>query len=603
MEYDYVVGNPPYVRVQHLPDRQKKMFERLYDSTTANYDIYCLFYERGLEFLREGTGKLGFITSNQFLLSNYGEGIRRVFLNRSAIEEVYDFRDSGVFEDAANLPVILFARHETKVSEREENQIRCSRVKSNVNEPSQNKLDKEVVDTIRENRDEVGYSDEYVDIFDYPQKKLDEQFWTFMTPKELKVFEKLERHQTSTLGEVTYSISSGTQTSANNIYLVILLDADRIDPEDGGDTVTVEPLGEQTEYEIETDLLRPWLQGIDVKRWRGDWAGQHVIFPYHIEETESGEPDPRLYKKKELKQRFPKTWDFFKQHEDSLRGRESGRWENSDVWWEFGRPQNLEKFRLPKIINADMASNARFMIDNKGLWHFKTPYGIYLEPSLRPETKRVACLVNSKTLDFYLKHIAPMLLGGKYRYQSRYLEELPYVDIQSGTVPKRLDGTVQPILSALDTQNKMERFPEAYLGEYSGQLDYITYEWQTRRYPISADVQGDVNSEFTVQAGRTDTIKDPAMYSDDRDARKKRAEYVCTAVNGRNAKSGEEMTIPIPRSDDGVEELLSQLEADRRKVEQTDIDELEADIDEAVYELFDLTDDEREVIEDYLEVF
>ena len=28
MEYDYVVGNPPYVRVQHLPDRQKMMFDR-----------------------------------------------------------------------------------------------------------------------------------------------------------------------------------------------------------------------------------------------------------------------------------------------------------------------------------------------------------------------------------------------------------------------------------------------------------------------------------------------------------------------------------------------------------------------------------------------
>jgi predicted DNA binding protein len=93
------------------------------------------------------------------------------------------------------------------------------------------------------------------------------------------------------------------------------------------------------------------------------------------------------------------------------------------------------------------------------------------------------------------------------------------------------------------------------------------------------------------------------MYSDDHEARKKRAEYVCSAVNGRNAEDGEEMTIPIPQSDDGVEELLNRLEKDRREVEQTDIDELEAEIDEAVYDLFDLTDDEREVIEDYLEVF
>ena len=35
----------------------------------------------------------------------------------------------------------------------------------------------------------------------------------------------------------------------------------------------------------------------------------------------------------------------------------------------------------------------------------------------------------------------------------------------------------------------------------------------------------------------------------------------------------------------------------------TNIDDLEADIDEAVYDLFDLTSDEREIVEDYLSVF
>jgi hypothetical protein len=38
-------------------------------------------------------------------------------------------------------------------------------------------------------------------------------------------------------------------------------------------------------------------------------------------------------------------------------------------------------------------------------------------------------------------------------------------------------------------------------------------------------------------------------------------------------------------------------------VAATNIDDLEAEIDEAVYDLFDLTDDEREVVEEYLEVF
>jgi hypothetical protein len=74
-------------------------------------------------------------------------------------------------------------------------------------------------------------------------------------------------------------------------------------------------------------------------------------------------------------------------------------------------------------------------------------------------------------------------------------------------------------------------------------------------------------------------------------------------VDGRSVKSGEETTIPIPRSDDGVVELLERLEADRTEVEETDINELEAEIDDAVYDLFDLTAEERGVVEDYLEVF
>jgi len=38
------------------------------------------------------------------------------------------------------------------------------------------------------------------------------------------------------------------------------------------------------------------------------------------------------------------------------------------------------------------------------------------------------------------------------------------------------------------------------------------------------------------------------MYSDDREARKRRAEYVHAAVDGRKVKSGEETTIPIPEA-------------------------------------------------------
>jgi hypothetical protein len=204
-------------------------------------------------------------------------------------------------------------------------------------------------------------------------------------------------------------------------------------------------------------------------------------------------------------------------------------------------------------------------------------------------------------LEFYVKMISPPLRGGYHRYITKYLEPLPVKsDVDSVT---KVEQQVDEIRDIKRKEEKASKFPKAYVDEYDGELEYITYEWQTRRYPVEAEVQGEVDGEFTVQAGRSDTIRHPAMHSDDREARKLRAEYVKEAVTGRNVKSGEEMTIPIPRSDSGVEELLNTLQADEETVEQTDISELEDEIDEIVYELFGLTDEEQQVIEDYLAVF
>jgi len=158
-------------------------------------------------------------------------------------------------------------------------------------------------------------------------------------------------------------------------------------------------------------------------------------------------------------------------------------------------------------------------------------------------------------------------------------------------------------VECLDIENRLDRFPEAYLGAFDGDLGYINYEWQTRRYPVNADIQELTDDRFAITAGRSDEITDPLIDSGDREEQKLRAEYVHAAVDGRNMKSGEEQTIPIPQSREGVQQLVDELNDDRRTVEETSIEDLEADIDEAVYDLFDLTEDEREVVEEYLEVF
>lgn len=604
MEYDYVVGNPPYVRIQNLPDGQKAMLDQLYESTTGNYDLYCPFYERGLDWLKEGSGKLGFITPNQFMVTDYGEGLRQVMLEESCIEEVYDFRDSGVFEDATNYPAIVILEDGPDENDRRDNDIRCVRVKSNTEEESDRELDDAIIQSVADHRENSGYSDDFIDVFDYPQAKLDgDDYWALMPPDELRVFEKLQSRADYRLDEITDDVSHGTQTSANTVYVVDVLDADRIESDDTDGAVTIVPSGSSEEYEIETDLLRPWLRGKDVQRWRAEWSGQHVVLPYSIQSDNSGNLTASLIDETTLRSDYPLAWEFFKSHEEKLRGREGGRWENSDEWWEFGRPQNLEKFEIPKIIFAHISEDATFMLDDVGTWYYKTAYSVLLSDDYRDLTDEMACQLNAKALDFYFKHITTVKMGGYYEYRSQYVEKLPCVTEDNADVFGTMRQKASKIIDTIDLDSRANRFPEAYLGSYDGELDYIDYEWQTRRYPVNADIEKFKDGRFAVTAGRSDEITDPLIDRGDENERKLRAQYVYEAVDGRNAKSGEETSIPIPASFDGVERLLSALSEDKQTIEATSIEELEAQIDEAVYDLFELTDEERQTIEEYLEVF
>lgn len=277
---------------------------------------------------------------------------------------------------------------------------------------------------MRENRNKAGYSDEYIDVFDYPQRDLNEGYWSLMPPEELDLIHRLQENADHTVGDVTDSVFAGTQTSANDVFLVTPVDAGKIRPEDEGETVTVVPKGEEREYEIETDTLRPWLQGRDVERWRGKWSGQHVIVPYAISRDSDG-LTADLLSQDYLQSNLPLTWEYLTEHRDTLESREGGRFVGREDWYDFGYPKSMDRFENPKLIGAEIASEATFMLDDIGSWYFKAAYGVQLEPQYQDRTQLFAGLLNSKALDFYLKHYTSQKMGGYYKYTTNYLSPLP----------------------------------------------------------------------------------------------------------------------------------------------------------------------------------
>lgn len=81
--FDIVIGNPPYIQLQNNGGELAKLYEDCRFQTFAKTgDIYCLFYEKGWQLLRQ-QGHLCFITSNKWMRAGYGEKTRGFFAHHT----------------------------------------------------------------------------------------------------------------------------------------------------------------------------------------------------------------------------------------------------------------------------------------------------------------------------------------------------------------------------------------------------------------------------------------------------------------------------------------------------------------------------------------
>ena len=103
--FDAVIGNPPYIRQEELGDAKaflKKGFPKTYAGTA---DLYIMFVEHGLRILRPN-GQFVYIIPNKWMRAGYGASLRK-WLKTLAIEQIADFGDLPVFEEATTYPSIL----------------------------------------------------------------------------------------------------------------------------------------------------------------------------------------------------------------------------------------------------------------------------------------------------------------------------------------------------------------------------------------------------------------------------------------------------------------------------------------------------------------
>lgn len=387
--FDAVIGNPPYVRQESIKE-MKEYFSSRYQTYQGTADLYVYFIEKGMSLLHDG-GYFSYIVANKWMRAAYGKPLRK-WLKERQIEEIIDFGDLPVFEQATTYPCIL---RMSKTSQ--DNQILVTNV------------------------DCLPFSslDEYVQEhgFVLNQQGLDESGWALVNEKEKALLDKI-RAAGIPLGKyIEGKIYYGIKTGLNKAYV--------IDEEVKTRLIAEDPKS--------AELIKPFLAGRDIKRYQPLIPDRYLILiPKGWTTQHSGS--------------FSNKWKWFQENYPAIakhlipfKDEAEKRDDQGDFWWELRACDYYDVFENPKILYPDIAVRNSYSADiSCGFYCTNTAYLIpYYSGYLLG-------LLNSKLMDYYYASIATSIRGGYMRFFSQYLEELPIYpsNFARNDVPEKLEKLV-----------------------------------------------------------------------------------------------------------------------------------------------------------------
>ena len=240
--FDIVIGNPPYIQLQNNGGELASLYADCdYKTYARTGDIYCLFYERGWQLLKDG-GHLCYITSNKWMRAGYGEKTRDFLSHNTDPQLLIDFAGVKIFESATvDTNILMFSK-------------------------SKNQHKTLCAVTNKQNKGSVRNLSVFVQqegtICDFASSEP----WVILTPIEQSIKRKIEAMGTP-LKDWDIQIYRGVLTGCNEAFIISTEKRNEI----------LSKCQSEDERKRTTELIRPILRGRDIKRYGYDWANLWLI--------------------------------------------------------------------------------------------------------------------------------------------------------------------------------------------------------------------------------------------------------------------------------------------------------------------------------------
>ncbi len=424
--FDVVIANPPYVEFKNLSKELKQVLTG-YQTAHGKYDLYIPFIEKSGAIMNKD-GISVFICPTRFMKRDYGSSLRKWLSKNYRVIELVDFVDLQMFECAMNYTGILIFGHK---SYRDSFEYKCF-----ISEPVSSL---QLEHALRSH--EAG---ELAHVVSIPNSAIYSDVWTFSDASNQTLISKIKINSLR-LSDLCMGIFQGISTGKDSVFVV----------------------NEQTieQYDIERDIVVPFLKGKDIGPYSLRWSGNYLIYPYNRDGT--------VYTESVLRNAFPNTYRYLSSKKDELKGRQYFD-DSAKRWYELWNQRNLDRFLRLKILTLDNARRNSFCLDRGTYIGTTTTYSIILKDESLKRYLYVLGVLNSSLIEYYHKKNTIPQAGGFYRYQAIFIKSLP---IKFAHDIHPVANIVDQILAITkDEDYRTNPTKQARVKELERQIDQLVYQ-------------------------------------------------------------------------------------------------------------------------------
>ena len=366
--FDFVVGNPPYVRQELIPAPLLSEYRRRYQTMYDRADLYIPFIEHSLSLLDKG-GTLGFICADRWMKNRYGGPLREFIARGFHLKAYVDMVDTNAFHSEVSAYPAITVIEKTKAG--------ATRI---AHRP---KIEKKALSAVAaEIRSEALSKDSSVR--EMVGVASGSEPWLLESSDQMSLIRRIESHFPA-LEHAGCKVGIGVATGADKAFI-----------------------GDFESLDVEPDRKLPLVATRDIQSGEVVWQGQGVINPFA---DDGGLVDLRDY---------PKLGSYLEERKAVIAKRHCAQKAPSNWYRTIDRiwPELTSK---PKLLIPDIKGEAHIVFEPGKLYPH---HNLYYVISDTWDLRALQAVLLSSIAKLFVATYSTKMRGGYFRFQAQYLRRI-----------------------------------------------------------------------------------------------------------------------------------------------------------------------------------